>query len=57
MPYKFYIVKTSEGFCQIVEVKEGEPEPILQKWGPLASYEEAVAKRVGLIRAGQCQPL
>lgn len=25
-------------------------------WGPFASEEEAIAKRVGLIRAGKCKP-
>jgi hypothetical protein len=25
-------------------------------WGPFSSREEAIAKRIGLIRAGKCQP-
>jgi hypothetical protein len=28
-----------------------------ERWGPFASQAEAIARRVGLIRAGKCQPL
>ncbi|MBI4781483.1 MAG: hypothetical protein HY785_09155 [Oscillatoriophycideae cyanobacterium NC_groundwater_1537_Pr4_S-0.65um_50_18] len=27
------------------------------RWGPFASQGEAIARRVGLIRSGKCQPL
>ncbi len=29
-------------------------EPI--KWGPFKTQNQAIAKRIGLIRAGKCQP-
>ena len=31
-----------------------KPETI--KWGPFKTQNQAIAKRVGLIRAGKCQP-
>jgi len=31
-----------------------KPETI--KWGPFETQNQAIAKRVGLIRAGKCQP-
>ncbi|WP_407659176.1 DDE transposase family protein [Leptothoe kymatousa] len=51
------MVQRSEGACDIVTHTElgatdGEP----QNWGPFASRSEAIAKRVGLIRAGKCLP-
>jgi len=30
--------------------------PALKCWGPYPSQADAIAKRVGLIRAGHCQP-
>jgi hypothetical protein len=54
---KWFIVKEEAGTCSIVEV-EGESAPTdRQYWGPFASREEAIARRVGLIRAGKCQPI
>ncbi|MEB3277548.1 MAG: DDE transposase family protein [Lyngbya sp.] len=56
---KFYIVKRPAGNCDIVS---GEPVPnseegqIVEQWGPFESPDEALARRVGLIRAGKCQP-
>jgi hypothetical protein len=55
----WYITKTQEGHCQIVAVDK-DNDPILdtqEKWGPYPSQEEAIARRVGLIRAGKCQPI
>ncbi|MDZ8186652.1 MAG: DDE transposase family protein [Nostoc sp. ChiSLP02] len=55
----WYIVKRSAGNCEIVpsdQVAEDNPE-IIEQWGPYTSQEEAIARRVGLIRAGKCQPV
>jgi hypothetical protein len=59
----WYIVKlTAVAPCEIVELGEGatpdrlSTSPDGQHWGPFASPQEAIAKRVGLIRAGKCQP-
>lgn len=50
----WYIVKQNSGTCEIVQTKI--PPEAKSTWGPFTSQAEAVAKRVGLIRAGQCQP-
>ncbi|AFY41205.1 DDE transposase family protein [Nostoc sp. PCC 7107] len=55
----WYIVKHKTKNCEIVPsnlVRDDDPE-IIEKWGSFASQEEAIARRIGLIRAGKCQPL
>ncbi|MEH2392540.1 MAG: DDE transposase family protein [Nostoc sp.] len=54
----WYIVKHSLGNCEILpSEKVGHENPeIIEQWGPFSSQEEAIARRVGLIRAGKCQP-
>jgi hypothetical protein len=51
---QWYIVKTEAGHCQI---SNQPPDAETQSWGPFDSPETAIARRVGLIRAGQCQPM
>ena len=55
---KFYIVKRSAGNCEILPIAQIEAQnpTIIEKWGPYDSAEDAIARRVGLIRAGKCQP-
>ncbi|WP_072044918.1 DDE transposase family protein [Aliterella atlantica] len=50
----WYIVKSPAGNCEIVSDNQGQTA---EHWGPFASKEEAIARRVGLIRAGKCQPV
>jgi hypothetical protein len=52
---QWYVVKTEAGHCQIST--ESPTEPNVQFWGPFDSQDTAIARRVGLIRAGQCQPI
>jgi hypothetical protein len=53
----WYIVKQSSGQCEIVtQLPSEESLAGTQKWGPFASESEAIARRVGLIRSGKCQP-
>ncbi len=53
----WYIVKEEAGTCQIVAL-EGESAPTAEKyWGPFPSREEAITRRIGLIRSGKCQPV
>jgi hypothetical protein len=57
-PQTWYIVKHPTGNCEIIptdQIRDDNPE-IIEQWGPFASQEEAIARRVGLIRAGKCQP-
>lgn len=55
----WYIVKRKSENCEIVpgeEVKGDNPQ-IIEQWGPFTSQTEAIARRVGLIRSGKCQPI
>ncbi|MBR8836514.1 MAG: DDE transposase family protein [Stigonema ocellatum SAG 48.90 = DSM 106950] len=56
----WHIVKRPAGHCEIVpsnEVPEDNHPEIIEQWGPFTSEGEAIKSRVGLIRAGKCQPL
>ena len=55
---KFYIVKRPAGNCEILPLAQLEQQnpTIIEKWGPYDSPEDAIARRIGLIRAGKCQP-
>lgn len=55
----WYIIKQNDQKCEIISQEPAELEKeieILEKWGPFNSQDEAIARRVGLIRAGKCQP-
>ena len=69
----WYIVKQPDGHCEVMQDEiipnEGMPDGASapegssggqqssERWGPFESQGEAIARRVGLIRAGKCQPL
>lgn len=56
----WYIVKRNEGQCEIVpseQAEEKQTPDVVERWGPFDSQQEAIARRVGLIRGGKCQPL
>ena len=55
---KFYIVKRPAGNCEILPIAQLEQRnpSIIEKWGPYDSPEDAIARRIGLICAGKCQP-
>ncbi len=58
----WYVVKQPDGHCEIVAALAIAPPaadtpPPSEQWGPFASQGEAIARRVGLIRAGKCQPI
>jgi hypothetical protein len=55
----WYIVKRRDGPCEILpstQLEGEEDTTIVERWGPFDSQQEAIARRVGLIRAGKCQP-
>lgn len=56
----WYIVKQEDGTCEIVELEQPAktPEKSLEKshWGAFKSEQEAIAKKIGLIRVGKCKP-
>jgi hypothetical protein len=56
---KWYIVKRPSGQCEILpntQVEGQEDQTLVESWGPFDSQQDAIARRVGLIRAGKCQP-
>lgn len=56
---KWYIVKRVNQPCEIVSSTQVEGEndsTVVERWGPFDSQQDAIARRVGLIRAGKCQP-
>jgi hypothetical protein len=50
---QWYILKQASGTCAITP--QTTPDAV-ETWGPFATLDEAIARRVGLIRAGKCQP-
>ncbi len=56
---KWYIIKSLTGNCEIVssEPASEDDREIIEKWGPFNSIEDAITRRIGLIRAGKCQPV
>ena len=55
----WYIVKRSAGNCEIIPSNQiGDDNlEIIEQWGLFSSQAEAIARRVGLIRAGKCKPV
>jgi hypothetical protein len=51
---QWYILKQVSGTCAIAS--QTTPDAV-ETWGPFASQDEAIARRIGLIRAGKCQPI
>lgn len=55
----WYIVKRNNEQCEIIQNQEADEKQtpdVVQRWGPFETQQEAIASRVGLIRAGKCQP-
>ncbi len=57
-PLVWYILKQPQGTCELHSQPAEEPKPDREQvWGPFESREEAIARRVGLIRSGKCLPV
>lgn len=52
----WHIVKVASGQCQIVPSEQVAEAATQETWGPFDTQGAAIARRVGLIRAGKCQP-
>jgi hypothetical protein len=58
----WYVVRRPDDSCAIVtavdigRLEAASEQDIPERWGPFASEAEAIARRVGLIRSGKCQP-
>lgn len=57
---QWYICKQASGNCSITSNTTDTSNlglaQSVETWGPFSSQNEAIAKRVGLIRAGKCVP-
>lgn len=57
----WYVVKQPVGYCDIISTEtvevNGQEQTSQDIWGPFPTQAEAIARRVGLIRAGKCQPI
>jgi hypothetical protein len=59
-PQSWFIIKRPTGHCEVVPSDRTDDKlhvSAKDRWGPFPSQEEAFARRIGLIRAGKCQPM
>ncbi|MEI6327973.1 MAG: DDE transposase family protein [Pseudanabaena sp. ELA645] len=55
---QWFICKRDNNICELVKSNnKDEITDAVEIWGAFASQGEAIAKRIGLIRSGKCQPL
>ena len=56
----WYVVKQENNTCKVVRSDRLQQTPERSsdrsQWGSYASEQEAIAKKIGLIRAGKCKP-
>ncbi len=54
----WYIAKEISEQCKILSAQDlaALETPPAEQWGPFETKNQAIAKRVGLIRAGKCKP-
>uniref|UniRef100_A0A832M285 DDE transposase family protein n=1 Tax=Oscillatoriales cyanobacterium SpSt-402 TaxID=2282168 RepID=A0A832M285_9CYAN len=62
-PEEWYVIKLTSGQCAVLSTSQIQAnnleDPIAlnaKRWGPFDSQADAIAHRVGLIRAGKCTP-
>ena len=62
----WYVVKQEDGTCKVIEIEieqsaktpeQSSKSHLKSQWGGFASKQEAIAKKIGLIRAGKCKPV
>ncbi len=53
----WYVIKQADGTCEVRQFSRQQTKtPEQEQWGAYKSEQEAIAKKIGLIRAGKCQP-
>lgn len=52
----WYVIKQQDGTCRVAGFASEQKTPKQEQWGSYNSESEAIAKKIGLIRAGKCQP-
>ena len=56
----WYVIKQKDDTCEVVELKHPENTPkqsYESQWGGFKSEQQAISKKIGLIRAGKCKPV
>ena len=51
----WYVIKLQDGTCQVADF-DIQQLNTSQQWGAYATEQDAIAKKIGLIRAGKCKP-
>ncbi len=53
----WYVIKQENGTCAVAVFEKSQTKtPEQEQWGSFTSEQEAIAKKIGLIRAGKCNP-
>ncbi len=53
----WYVIQQADGTCQVKNFDSKQAKtPGQEQWGSYNSEQSAIAKKIGLIRAGKCQP-
>ncbi len=53
----WYVIKLEDETCSIESFDtEQTKTPERERWGSFKNEQEAIAKKIGLIRAGKCKP-
>ena len=53
----WYVIKQEDETCSIESFDtEQAKTPARERWGSFKNEPEAIAKKIGLIRAGKCKP-
>ena len=53
----WYVIKLEDETCSIKSFDtEQAKTPERERWGSFKNEQEAIAKKIGLIRAGKCKP-
>ena len=54
----WYVLQLKDQTCEVATFNSPQTKtPQTKLWGSFSSKEKAIAKKIGLIRAGKCKPL
>ena len=51
----WYVIKQQDGTCQVADF-DIQQLKTSEQWGAYATEQDAITKKIGLIRAGKCKP-
>jgi hypothetical protein len=53
----WYVIKQEDETCSVESFDtEAAKTPNQERWGSFKNEQQAIAKKIGLIRAGKCKP-